>query len=573
MNKKVKTSNGVIALTDKHFLAAGGEGSIYVNGGKAFKIYHDSHKALSIQKIKELSVITDPHVITPKDIIYDVSTGEVLGYVTDFIDGVDPLLKFFTRTFKQDNNLSNSDILDLIKKMHLITSSIHSLNILIVDYNELNILVKNNGGLNPYYIDTDSYQTPSFKSHAVMNSIMDRKCARHVHGNLLYDPTIYSDWFSFGVLSFWTLTGIHPYRARHPKYKPNQCAQQMDDNISVFDPQSKLPPSVSSFSSVIPNRLLGWYMDVFKNGNRSIPPLPDGTLPVVVPTNIVIVKGNADVEVNEFCYYSDNIINVNEIMGIKYVTTKKHIYSDQKELVEYTNRPNKMLISSATDGTVIVSTLCGNTVTFSELIRKINIGSISANGMFLRNGLIYTIGTNGKLIENGFTTLGTKVIHRLKELENISVLSSKIYEGCVIQNLLGNYYLTLPYDKGMSFSKHITQLSGYRVIDAKCDRNVCVILAEKAGKYDKFVLVFAKDYSGYDVRVVKDVSVNNINFTVTEKGLCLLINEDGDLELFFTNNNIQVIKNPPIDISMKLISFGSEVLFINGNSLFSIKKK
>ena len=195
---------------------AGGEGTIYINAGKAFKIYHDKNKVLSPKKIKELSVINNPNVIAPKDIIYDASTGDVIGYVTDFITDVDPLLKYFTKIYKQTNNVSIAMILDLIKKMHIITSAIHSSNILVVDYNELNVLIRNSNGLTPFYIDTDSMETPSFKSSVVMNSIMDRKCSKMVHGHLSYNPNIYSDWFSFGILSFWVLTNIHPYRGGHP---------------------------------------------------------------------------------------------------------------------------------------------------------------------------------------------------------------------------------------------------------------------------------------------------------------------------------------------------------------------
>ena len=78
MNKKIKIgSGGTLTLTDKSFYATGGEGSIYVvNGNQALKIYHDINKIPPIDKIKELSVINNISVITPKDIIYDISTGD-----------------------------------------------------------------------------------------------------------------------------------------------------------------------------------------------------------------------------------------------------------------------------------------------------------------------------------------------------------------------------------------------------------------------------------------------------------------------------------------------------------------
>ena len=37
-----------ISLTQKDYLAAGGEGCVYVKGKKAFKVYHDPAKMIQI---------------------------------------------------------------------------------------------------------------------------------------------------------------------------------------------------------------------------------------------------------------------------------------------------------------------------------------------------------------------------------------------------------------------------------------------------------------------------------------------------------------------------------------------
>src|SRR4051812_19731018 len=129
MNKKVKIGqNGsVISLTDKHYKAQGGEAAIYVNGGKVYKLYHEpDKKSLPIQKIKELSLIKNPHVIVPQEIVYDEKTGESLGYTANFVDDVEPLLKLFTRTFKQASNISEAQIADLVKKLQFATNDVHS---------------------------------------------------------------------------------------------------------------------------------------------------------------------------------------------------------------------------------------------------------------------------------------------------------------------------------------------------------------------------------------------------------------------------------------------------------------
>lgn len=574
MNLKVKIghTNGIITLCDKNYVAAGGEACIYSNGNKAFKIYHDRNKTLPEQKFKELHSIQSPNVVIPQDLIFDASTGDRIGYTTDFIKDAEPLLKLFTRTFKQDNNIDFSMIIGLVKELQLTTNDIHHSHCLITDFNELNEIVNiTPKALIPHFIDVDSYQTPSFKATAIMDSIRDRRCSSVVNGQLVYKPDEFSDWFSWGILSFQLYTNIHPFRGNHPNYRPNQKVKQFDDGISVFHPNVRVPPSVNDFK-IIPPRHLAWFIDTFKDGHRSVPPLPDSMMPLAVPPTIVIVKGNKTVDVTQVGAYPENVLNVLQMMGMNYVITTKKIYIDQKELMDGCEKVKKVLLCSATDGTVIVGSLSDTTVTFIELNRKRIVGTISSNDIFVRNNCIYTVSSKGKLIENSFSSIGDKVIHRILEIENVSVNTTKIFEGCVIQDLLGKIFLVVPLKKGSCKSMYLPQLDGYRVLTAKSERHISIIIAEKSGKFDKFVVVFKKD-NEIDVRKIEDVTYNTINMTVMENGLCLHLVNDNELELFSDNRTITVLPDPPLDATMKLFNTPSGVFFINGNTIHHIKKK
>ena len=61
MTRKIKVgSGGIVTLNDKCYLAAGGEGEIYVNSGMAYKLYHDpATKMLPLKKMQELALISD----------------------------------------------------------------------------------------------------------------------------------------------------------------------------------------------------------------------------------------------------------------------------------------------------------------------------------------------------------------------------------------------------------------------------------------------------------------------------------------------------------------------------------
>jgi len=574
MNQKVRigTNGAIVTLTDKHYKASGGEAAIYVHNGKAYKLYHEpDKKMLPLQKMKELATISNSQVVIPKEVVYDVSKGIPLGYTTDFIDNSEPLIKFFTRTFKDDNNISFQMVNDLVKQIQMVVADVHAAKCLVVDLNELNILAKfDASSIEPWFIDTDSYSTPSFKATAIMDSVRDRRVSKYdSKGTLHYNPDEMSDWFSWAIVTFWLYTNIHPFRGGHPNYRPKDKQKQMDDGISVFHPGIRLPPSVNDFR-LIPKRHLDWYKQIFLKNDRSVPPLPDSSVPLLVPHQIVTITGTDKIGVSEVIAYSDSIVSVHQFMGIYYVATKKHIYAGKKEIGTINSK--KTLICNANDGTPIIATQITNKISFGDLTSSIPAGTINSNDMFARNGAIYTI-TNSKMVENSFTAFGNKIIHRIAELENVSTISAKMYDGCIVQDLLGKKYLTIPYKLGSAFSKHIPQLDGYRIVDAKSDKTVTIVLAEKGGTYDRFIIVFDKKFSDFQVREVKDVAYDTINFAVMDNGLCILLASPTEIELFATATQYETLTNPPFDATMKLFTTPDGIFFINGNSIHQIKRK
>jgi hypothetical protein len=574
MNQKIRIgSGGVVTLTDKNYKAAGGEAAIYVSSGMVYKLYHDpAHKQLPPGKMKELSVITSPQVITPKDIIFDAKDGKPLGYTTTYVDNVEPLLKLFTKTFKDDNNVDFQMINRLVKEIQVVVNDVHKAQCLIVDLNELNILAElKPSTIVPWFIDTDSYSTPNFKATAIMDSVRDRRVTVYdKNGIMHYNPDLGSDWFSWSVLAFWLYTNIHPYRGRHPNYKPNEKSKQMDDGISVFHPGVRVPPCVNDFK-VIPSRHLDYLKRVFLNGERGVPPLPDSSAPLLVPTQIVTIKGTDKLKVDQVAAYGDNILAITTIMGMYYVATKGHIYANTKEMG--THNAKKILLASASDGTLVTAQQDQNDkIHFRILTQGDDVGTAQSHEMFVRNNAFYTIG-KGKLIENSFTAFGNKMVHRSKEVENLSTISAKMFDGCVLQDLLGKIYLTLPYKLGSCFSKHIPQLDGYRIVDAKAEKNMVVVVGEKKGKFDRIIVIFNKHYDTCDVRKVEDIAYNGINFCVMDNGLCVLLSSDDELELFATASTAETLTDPPFDATMKLFATSDGIFFVNGTSFHQLKRK
>lgn len=573
VNQKVKVGGrgGVVTLTDKHYMAAGGEAAIYVSSGTAYKLYHDPKaKMLPPQKMKELATIGNSQVVIPQDILFDANTGAPLGYVTKFVDNVEPLLKLFNKAFKVDNHIDPQMVADLVKQMQLVTFDVHKAKCLIVDFNELNVLVNVEKTLTPWFIDTDSYATPSFKATAIMDSVRDRKCSLHdKSGTLHYNPNESSDWFSWAVLTFWLYTNIHPFRGNHKDYKPKDKQKQMDDGVSVFHSGVRVPPTVNDFN-LIPQRHLDYYKLVFLKGERGVPPLPDGVVPLLVPTAIVTIKSTDRINVVQAGAWPETIIQVLPVMGVNYILTSKRVFSEQKEVNTYP-RCKKAALFATGDGSPMLATLKDNKVTFRDAIKGTEYGSIASTDMFARNRAIYTI-TNGKMVENTCVSLGSKILHQCKGMETVSN-TAKIYDGCILQDLLGKKYLTLPYELGKSWSKYLPFLDGYRVVDAKAEMNVVVIVAEKGGKFDRFIVVFTRNYSEMEYRKDEDIAYNGINFAVMPQGVCMLLSSDDEIHLFKDTKHREVMTNPPFDSTMKLVTTPDGFYFINDNTLHNISRK
>jgi serine/threonine protein kinase len=217
-----------ITFDKKSFVASGGEGSVYVKGQTAYKLYNDPSKMMAAGKIQELSAITDPNIIRPQNIILG-KNDRAVGYTMRYIPDAYALVQLFTKAFRQRQGLSHEMVQKLVQKLRALVSHVHGHKILIVDLNEMNFLV-NKGFDEIFAIDTDSYQTPSYPATAIMDSIRDRHAKNF---------TELTDWFSFGVISFQMFIGIHPYKGKHPKVK--DMDDRMMKNISIFNGDVRIP--------------------------------------------------------------------------------------------------------------------------------------------------------------------------------------------------------------------------------------------------------------------------------------------------------------------------------------------
>ncbi|OGB29653.1 MAG: hypothetical protein A3F78_02515 [Burkholderiales bacterium RIFCSPLOWO2_12_FULL_61_40] len=253
---------GEVALTQTDYLATGGEGVVYAKGGYVYKLYLDPAGARGRgieDKLKLLQRIQHPHIVAPTDVLHNAQH-EVVGFYMPQASGV-PLVKTFTNAWRDPNNFGIRESLALVENMRLAVEAAHQVGAVLVDANEMNYLAD---GTAPRLLDVDSWQIGAFKASAIMPSIRD------LHSGTDFTPL--TDWFSWAVVSFQVLAGIHPYKGVHPDFKRGDLQARMLANASVFDPRVSVNAGVRDYATSLPGALLDWYRDVFQHGLRSAPP-------------------------------------------------------------------------------------------------------------------------------------------------------------------------------------------------------------------------------------------------------------------------------------------------------------
>jgi len=558
MKKTLTIAGHNEVITDKNYLGAGGEAAVYTsaNGLLVYKLYHDPQKAVAIlNKIAELKAIQSKDVLIPRDVIYE--GGSPVGYSMDFLSKTDPLCKFFTKAFKNSQKITPDQIKELITNIQKIVPHIHKARCLIVDFNELNVLVEADR-ITPHIIDTDSFQTPNYPATAIMPSIRDPKATKF---------TELSDWFSWGILAFQAYINIHPYKGNHPDYTAMDWPRRMQDNVSVFDKKVTLPP-VCNPLSVIPKNHLHWFEAVFQKGDRSVPPLADAVA-IPVPQAIQIVKSSGKFIVAPVQQYDSKIRFHITYGGANWVATQTAIYKPRNIGATVSNTGRTRLVPTH-DGELVVVEVSGDYIAFKDAAMH-EFGHTTSNGgrCFVKNNALYTT-IAGKLIETTFITMGKKIIPRTVDLDNVSEISSRMCEGIIVQDLLGEIFITVPYVVGRSKTTKLPEVKGYRVLEARSERNVVVLVTEKGGEYWRFVLTFDNTWGAHTFRLTKMQQYGSINMTVKPNGVGILVSDLDEIEVF-KEDKVVVYKNPPFDESMWLFNVNDNVCFISGNQIYQVK--
>lgn len=563
MTKFYLKGGGEVELTQKEFIASGGEGKVYAKGKTAYKIYDNLADMIPVAKIQELSVLNHPNIIKPDRILLN-SKNTACGYSMRLVQGA-ALCQLFTKSYRQRNNITNDMLLHLVKNLYDLVEYCHKNNILIVDLNELNYLV-NQAFDEIYAIDVNSYQTPSFPATVIMPSVKDRHCKNKF--------TQGTDWFSWGIVTCQMMIGIHPYKGTHPDFDGMPLDERMEarmlKNISIFNPKTTIPKVCQPFD-VIPPALRGWFKAVFEDGKRIIPPNDFVGGAIVIPVKITQLVGSNFFEIKEVETYISEILAFYAHQGNTLVLTDKKVYVNRRQFPIASNNA-RFVFTPKLNRPLAVYVENDELKILDIENQKFLPLAIYASAVMECNGNIF-IKTHSDILELGFAELGNQIICSTKPVGQV-LNACKVYDGVVIQDLLGSYYASIFPSSGRCNQVHLKELKPYSIADAKFVNNVLVVIGadRKSGKYDRFVFKFDANFE-YDVRKVENVAYTGINFTVNDAGITILLTEDEKIEAFSNNKqsgSVKIVDDPSIESDMKLFHDGTKMLFAKGNKLYSI---
>lgn len=236
---------------------------------------------------------------------------EVFGYTMPMIEGVS--LEKLTRT---DSILTPAMLRNLLYSLHDLVTELHSKGVVIGDFNESNVIVKDSM---PYLIDADSMQfgrwqcrcfMPRFvdpeilgfkKGKAVVNIPQVKKSTKgcncdecvaqrervfqeqkklreemieQAKKNLPLEFTMVKghsqqgDWYSFLVIAMRLITFTDPYGGVLPG---KDLVERIKERITVFNP-NVVYPLVAKPLATVPRPILEMFFKAFHLGERFVPP-------------------------------------------------------------------------------------------------------------------------------------------------------------------------------------------------------------------------------------------------------------------------------------------------------------
>ncbi|MCX6778693.1 MAG: hypothetical protein NTU97_00470, partial [Candidatus Magasanikbacteria bacterium] len=265
-------------------LGVGGEAEVYKVGNTAIKIFKppahphfdglpNEQEAARLRLLEQRSKLPafpqglPGRVIVPQGLVQDAQ-GNLIGYAMKIVAPTETLRRFSERSFR-DKGVSQEEVRKIFLDIHSTVTGLHHSQIVIGDFNDLNILVQ---GTEAYFIDADSFQFGPYLCKVFTTRFVDPLlCDPQESSPVLFRPYGEgSDWYSFNVMAFQSLLLVDPYGGVYlPKNKTKKVPhdERPLKRITVFNPEVRYPKPAIPYG-VLPDDLLEYFRRVFEKDLR-----------------------------------------------------------------------------------------------------------------------------------------------------------------------------------------------------------------------------------------------------------------------------------------------------------------
>ena len=548
-----------VTLNLNNYLSSGGQADLYVKDGLVYKIYHEANKVIPEKKIEELKALNKDNIIIPIEHIRDKKS--LIGFTSKEVKSCKPVIEVMTNVYWKNNGVKIDNVIELVNLMKDTFSFIHDNKCLVIDANEYNFLI--NGICNyAYFIDVDSYQTPSFKASYITPSIKDYHTK---------DFNELTDWFSFAIIACQLFVGMHPFKGKHNKYKT--IPERILNNISIFNKNVRTNSNVRDFS-YIPQEYMKWFIDLFEKGLRNVPPTADGGMINVIAPQIQVVNSTDVFELSFISEYEEDINSHRYFNGTDIVHTDNFVFLNYRK---YQNK--KRIALTENNNFVFVDhenrKLCFDS-TSNSVVKHVDI---NADNMFIydHNAFFVNRDTVSHICFKEFNNVMIPFID--VNFKKILKNSTKFFDGYFVIDIFKDKYFCLPYHPNKNWKwceVKINELKDYKLVNGKRRKNIIILTGYRNGVHDKIVIKFNKDYSNYVIRIFEDVDYLESNFDVLDSGICVHMIEDHKIELFysdFKDNSVKLIEDFKIDTNMIIMERENLAAVAIGKKIYKISMR
>lgn len=558
---QVQGEIGTTSLSQQDYLAEGGEGIVYAKHGIAYKIYKEPQRMIPVGKITELSAISHPDIIRPLNVLFKPGTTDPIGYTMRHVQDTEILVSLFPRAFRTRHGITPNDSASLMLALRERLAAVHAARCLAVDFNEYNSLVSRDFRT-PYIIDVDSFQTRTFRASALMDSVRDR----HAPPNKFSEET---DWFAFACVAFQLLTGVHPYKGRVHSAPNMTWDERFKANLSVLSPNVSVPPPTLPFS-VIPPNFMYWFEAVFNRGVRSAPPTDlIGHISMAVNTTTRILTG---ISSTLFRKFRDDVQYFISVSSTNAAITSESVVVNGVPCNFKAPVGAVLGMSKDRNIPILVWVAQGKALFWNTHLQSYIPSDVNAQSVVETDGRIYVLG-NARVVEIQANESANGMFLSTTVACNVHPQASRIYQGCVIQSLLGAVFINLFPKSGYSPQFRMPELEGKTIIDARFSGNLLAILIKNGVSKDILLCRFAPNYRSYDVKVVSDA--DSLNVITLDKGqgnhIALLRNATG-LCIFSTTMGSVPVKqvDAPLPGDATLVVLEGQAGMISGTEVSKI---